>query len=53
VAALREAARADLAAGLATAVAAGGTGAGAGAAADAWVRLRYLERMRARLAGDA
>ena len=53
VAALREAARADLAAGLAAAVAAGGTGAGADAAADAWVRLRYLERMRARLAGDA
>ena len=52
VAELREAARADLAAGLAAA-AAGGTDEGLAAAADAWVRLRYLERMRSRLAGDA
>lgn len=51
--ALRDAARSDLAAGLAAATSAAAPGTGLATAADAWVRLRYLERMRARLAGDA
>ena len=53
VSALREAARADLASGLASAMPGSGPGDAAARAADAWVRLRYLDRMRARLAGDA
>jgi molecular chaperone HscB len=57
VVALREQARVDLASGLASAMPGQAAGDAAGdasaRAADAWVRLRYLDRMRARLAGDA
>jgi curved DNA-binding protein CbpA len=53
VSALHDAARADLASGLASAVSGDGAGGAAARAADAWVRLRYLARMRARLSGDA
>jgi DnaJ-domain-containing protein 1 len=53
VSGLRGAALADLSTGLGSPVPASGAGTDVGRAADAWVRLRYLERMRARLAGDA
>jgi molecular chaperone HscB len=53
ISALRDAARKDLALGLASAMPGQGAGDAVARAADAWVRLRYLDRMRARLAGDA